>query len=84
LSYAEAQLLPKIHEHGLEILDGAVPALIPSSPFMLALCGTAVRRSFFGEVGLFWDTTFRVLQGVETWVIVVRCNYLERGFRRQV
>ena len=73
------QLLPKIHEQELEILDGVKPVLIPSSPLVCGLFAElagleiVLRRS--------WDFLGYELPrfaGHETWVIAVRCTYLER------
>jgi hypothetical protein len=76
-SYACHQLLPKIHEQELEILDGVMPALMAGFPSRHAPYGVVVKRFSFGEVGAFWDTTFRVCSAGNA-VIVVRCNHLER------
>jgi hypothetical protein len=77
-SYACDQLLPKIHEQELEILDGVMPAFAGRLPFTPSSSRSWFGKRFsFGEVGAFWDTTFRALWH-ETRVIVVRCNHLER------
>jgi hypothetical protein len=79
------QLLPKIHEQELEILDGVKPALIPSSPLLyVGYLRNLLDGSFtFGEVGLFWDTNFRVLQGMRRGSSLSAAP-IWRGFRRQI
>jgi hypothetical protein len=73
LSYAGAQLLPKILKQDLDVMTVVSP-VDTNLPFLVwFLHGTAAQEISFGEVRAFWDTTFRTLRSGDA-VFVVHCN----------
>jgi hypothetical protein len=67
LSYACAQLLPKIYEQELEIpASDSRFGICFSLPHLSSLRGCWTGYFLSAKPGPFWDTTFRILQCLET------------------